>query len=157
MAADDVNAACTLTTEWADGVYSFCLTIGALEELKEKTGAGPEELMARLMVLPETEGGIGASIRHGLLRPGPTDLKEIVRLGLVGGGMDPVKARALAMRYVERRPRAESYAIAFSILGAVINGCPEPLAKKSDAPADETTTETAAPDSTSARSTPPPS
>lgn len=149
------NAACTVTADWGDGNYTFCLNLGQLEELKEKTGCGPEELMSRLMVLPSDQGGIAASIRHGLLRPGPNDIREIVRLGLIGGGMEPVKALALVLRYVDARPRAENYAPAFIILSAVINGCPDDLAKKSDAPQDETETEkTAAPGSTSAQFTP---
>ncbi len=152
------NASCVLTADWADGTHIFVLRIGELEKLQEKTGAGPEELMGRLMVLPARDGGIAASIRHGLLQPKATDLREIIRLGLIGGGMDPIKALALIKEYVDERPRAESYGIAFSILAAVINGCPDDLRKKSAAPQDETGTGQAAPRSaSSAPSTPPPS
>lgn len=138
------NADCSLTAQWADGTYHFALRIGELEKLYEKTGAGPEELIARLMVLPEKQGGIAASIKHGILKPGPHDLREIVRLGLIGGGMAPAEALALTIDYVDERPRAESYAICFAILSAVINGCPPDLEKKSGAPQDEGQTGAAA-------------
>ena len=118
---------------WADGkTYRFALPIAQLEELQDATGAGPEELLARLSILPGDQGGIVESVRLGLLRPRAKDLIEVHRLGLIGGGeVKAADAAALADRYVARRPRAESYVSAHAILLAAVMGVPEDAVGKS--------------------------
>lgn len=127
-----MSANADITFGWADGKdYTFALPIGQLEELQEQTGAGPEELLHRLTILPKEQGGAMESIRLGLLRPGPRDLREILRLGLIGGGMKPDRAAILVARYVDKRPRLESYLPARLVLTAAIVGVPgDPVGKQ---------------------------
>jgi len=112
---------------WGDGkAHQFALPIAQLEELQDSTGAGPEELLGRLSLLPEDHGGIAESIRLGLLRPRARDLGEIHRLALIGGGeVTPADAAILTERYVLSRPRAENYASAKMILLAAVIGVPD--------------------------------
>ena len=53
------------------------------------------------------------------------DLRETIRIGLIGGGLEPVKALALVKRYVDDRPFAESITHARAILLAAIVGAPD--------------------------------
>lgn len=126
---------CAITFEWGDGEYKFCLKLKQLEELQEKTGAGPEELWSRLVTLPEDMGGLRGALQSGLTKPRAIDLHHVHRLGLIGGGKKDEEALKLTRRYVDERPRADSYGSARLILGAVIFGCPADLKKKlSDSP-----------------------
>jgi len=50
------------------------------------------------------------------------DVKEIVRLALIGGGMRPVDALRLVTTYVEKRPIAENTALCVRILEAAFFG-----------------------------------
>jgi hypothetical protein len=96
----------SLTFDWADGPHAFRLAWGQLAELQELTGCGPQFLLTRLM--------------DGAWRAG--DLSETIRLGLIGGGMEPLKALALVDRYVKERPLLESLAPAKAILLAALTG-----------------------------------
>jgi len=93
-----------VTIDWGDGEHVFRLAFAQLLELQEKTDAGPLELFQRI-------GG-------GRWRV--MDLRETIRLGLIGGGMDPAKAIVLVRRYVEQRPLSESVPVALEILTAAI-------------------------------------
>ncbi len=99
----------SITFEWADGEYTFRLPIAQVEELQEKTGCGPYFLFNR--------------IAEGQWRI--ADLRETIRLGLIGGGLEPIKARTLVLRYVDDRPYAESIKPAQAILGAALIGAPD--------------------------------
>jgi len=98
-----------ITINWADGEYSFALTIKQLIELQEKCDAGPPHILARL------EGRAWHV----------SDVRETMRLGLIGGGMSPADALKLTMRYVDERPLGENVLIAQVILSAAIVGAPE--------------------------------
>lgn len=89
---------------WGDGEHSFRLPFAQLVELQEKTDAGPLELFQRI----------------GSGRWRVQDLRETLRLGLIGGGMEPAAAVLMVRRYVEQRPLAESVAPALEILTAAI-------------------------------------
>lgn len=89
-----------VTLNWADGVYEFTLPWGHIVELQDKTGVGPYTLMARLMA---QEWRV-------------QDLRETIRLGLIGGGLPPSQALTLVQRYVEARPLLESVPIAQAII-----------------------------------------
>lgn len=91
---------------WADGVHSFRLAIGQLFELEDKTGCGPLELLRRV-----TTG-------NWRLR----DVRETLRLGLIGGGMKPPEALKLIQRYVDDRPLAESVPVAQAVLMVILYG-----------------------------------
>lgn len=99
----------SITIDWADGTHTFRLPIAQIEELQEKTDCGPYFLFNRIVT--------------GQWRI--ADLRETIRLGLIGGGMEPPKARTLVERYVDNRPYAESIKPAQAILGAALIGAPD--------------------------------
>lgn len=98
------NAEVTLT--FADGDYRFRLPWGQLIQLQEKCDAGPPEIMARLL--------------SNLWRV--HEISETIRLGLIGGGLEPKKALKLVREYVEARPLMENLEIAQRVLGAAMVG-----------------------------------
>ena len=55
----------------------------------------------------------------------PSYVIEPIRLGLIGGGMEAVKALKLVRDYVGPGQLAENVALAYAILGAAIQGVPE--------------------------------
>lgn len=109
------NRHAELTLEWGDGTHTFRLAIGQLRELQEKTNCGPMELVNRML--------------RGTWRL--DDVRETIRLGLVGGGSTPIDALALVARYVDQRPLAEAVPMAQAILSVLLFGNDEddPLGK----------------------------
>lgn len=97
-----------VTFPWGDGNHTFRLPVDAILELQEKTDAGPYELLERF--------------RNKTWRV--QDLRETVRLGLIGGGMIPMKALSLVTRYVDKRPLAENVPACLMILTAAVLGVP---------------------------------
>lgn len=59
-------------------------------------------------------------LRHMALH----DIREAVRLALVGAGAEPTAALRLVRQYVEERPGAENLPLAVSILDAFFHGQP---------------------------------
>lgn len=108
-----------VTADFGDGEYAFRLAIGQLEELQEKTDAGPYVVLRRLF--------------DGTWRV--ADIRETIRLGLIGGGLEPLKALNLVRRYIDDRGSwLASASIAQAILGASLSGAPEEEPGKSAAP-----------------------
>jgi hypothetical protein len=101
-----MSRSATITMTWADGEHVFRLAWGQIVELQEKTGCGPQHLFSR--------------IANGSWMAG--DLSETIRLGLIGGGMEPLKALQLTRSYVQERPLLENQAPALAILGAALSG-----------------------------------
>ena len=114
-----------ISLDWADGHHAFRLAIAQLRELQDKTGVGPAALFDRL-----------ASRQWRV-----DDLRETIRLGLIGGGMDPLDALALVRRYVDDRPLMENVLIAWRILSAALIGPEDDQPGKEDAPTAATETE----------------
>jgi len=113
----------TITADFADGPHVFRLAWGELAKLQDERDCGPYELMNRL---------IGGSWRV-------QDISSVIRLGLVGGGMEPVPAIKLVREYVEARPPMESHDLALRIIGAALVGAPEEkVGKKVEAASPET-------------------
>lgn len=108
----------SLSLIWGDGEHRFRLPIGQLRELQEKTNAGPAEVLRRLTA--------------GTWRV--DDVRETIRLGLVGGGMTPESAYVLTVRYVDERPWGQNVAPAQAILLAALVGAPDEPVGKADAP-----------------------
>lgn len=99
---------------WADGKYTFALKWEQLALLQEATDCGPLFLLERLG---------GKNWRVG-------DISATIRLALIGGGADPVKALKLVEAYVESRPPIENVQMAYAIVAAGVMGAPdEPLKK----------------------------
>lgn len=112
-----------VTLVWADGEYTFRLAIAQLRELQEKCDAGPLELYRRMLI--------------GNWRL--DDIRETIRLGLIGGGqVPPAAALKLVIRYVDDRPLLESAEIARVILGVILLPVEDDPLKKAD-PAGEMT------------------
>lgn len=94
---------------FGDGVQTFVLDIGGLEELQEKTDCGPEEIYHR--------------VSNGNWRI--ADLREPIRIGLIRGGMDPMRALALVSRYAAEGYLASIKPIVLGILAASLVGAPD--------------------------------
>lgn len=95
-----------VTLDWADGEYLFRLRIGELVELQEKCDAGPAHILERL-----------ATNRWKV-----QDIRETIRLGLIGGGLKPEKVLNLIKRYVDDRPFEENRLFAYAIVAASVVG-----------------------------------
>ncbi|MER9702674.1 gene transfer agent family protein [Mesorhizobium sp. M0204] len=96
------------TAFFGDRVRTFALTSDLILELEKKSEAGIGSLCLRF---PE------GHFRH-------SELVEIIRLSLIGGGTSPEEAAALADTYATKRPLKESFPIAVAVLQAVWSGAP---------------------------------
>jgi hypothetical protein len=104
--------------DWADGTYTFRLAWAELAELQEQCDAGPFVILDRLQT------------RQWRIQ----DVSNIIRLGLIGGGMEPVKALKLVRSYVEARPPMENVIYASGILSAGLMGAPDEPPGEPEAP-----------------------
>lgn len=102
----------------------FLLAWGEIMQLQESRDAGPGVIQIKLMT----------NQWHG------EDVSEVIRLGLVGGGMSSVQASKLVRLYVEQCPHdlggPDGLAIlALKIVTASIQGAPdEPPGKSGETP-----------------------
>lgn len=97
---------------WANGEDIFNIQkIGLILDLEEKCGAGFPVVMARL------EGGTWRL----------NDVRETIRLGLIGGGMDPKKALEAVQRHVDLNANglAPSALVAYEVVRAAMFGAPK--------------------------------
>jgi hypothetical protein len=111
---------------WDNGEDVFCLSkVGLLFDLEEKCKAPFAVVLHRL--------------EHGMW--GINDIRETIRLGLIGGGMEPKDALAAVKRHVDENEHglAPSALVALAILQAVMFGVPDdPVGKDKPAGAQET-------------------
>lgn len=98
---------CEITLEFADSDYLFRLPLKRIAELEEKCGAPVGAIWKRVCLTGDYHA---------------TDLIETVRLGLIGGGLDPQEARKLIERYCDEWPLMEWHRHAIAILGACVEG-----------------------------------
>lgn len=104
--------------DWGDEEHTFRLGLKEVRELQEHKhiGIGPLALFKRI------EAGDWKI----------DDLRETIRLGLIGGGMKPDLALKKVRRYVDDFPKVISVEPALTILGAFLVGDPvEPVGKRS--------------------------
>ncbi len=92
---------------FADGEYTFALTWAGAEEWEEKTGRSLYHTFNEMV-----------SSRTGFVN----DVREIIRIALIGGGLAPTEAFSLIKRYVSERPMAESMPVALSAIEAFLFG-----------------------------------
>lgn len=92
--------------DWADGHHTFRLGLGEWRELEGNRKIGAYGLLLRLI-------GGGWYV---------DDIRETIRIGLVGGGMHPNDAVKLVNRYVDQRPWLENVAVAVRIIEPSISG-----------------------------------
>lgn len=126
----------TVTIVWAGGEDTFCLAkLGHQLDLEEKCGAGIFEVASRLYstVFVLQQGMLGGAARVN-------DVREVIRLGLLGGGMSAEKAMAAVKRHVDEAPLGETVPIAYRVLAAALAGVPG-----EDAPGKKTEAEGAGP------------
>jgi Phage tail tube protein, GTA-gp10 len=109
-----VNGEVELT--WGDGEHKFNIAkLKCILELEEKCGSGVAEVFNR--------------IRDGRWKF--NDIRETLRLGLIGAGMMPDRALRLINRYCDDRPWTENLLPAQAVLIAAMVGVPgDDLAKK---------------------------
>lgn len=92
----------TIELDWADGTYSFRLSLEGIEELEERRDVS---LFALAKRLAEREARLA-------------DIREVIRIGLIGGGMQPADALGKLRRYLDERPmddnRDTAYAVALA-------------------------------------------
>lgn len=131
----------SIDLEFADGTYTFALKLPGIHELQEKCGIGIGGLFARVLQgrFVTNEGLEYGS--HSDAAYKMADLTETIRQGLIGGGQgeadgQPVKvtslvANRLVENYVVNAPLAQSWALAATILSALIEGY-DPPKKKED-------------------------
>lgn len=106
-----------MTLPWADGDYTFRLGFKEISQFEEKF-----------------EGSfLGYCTRMANGDAKFNEIREIVRLGLIGGGLEPPKALSLVRDYVEERPPSESLPIAILIARAGAFGSTEYHEKKAPA------------------------
>lgn len=133
----------SIDLDFADGTYTFRLAIGQLRELQETVNKTRIKLGAPL---------IGPASLYNLLVSRDAwmhEVREVMRLGLIGGGLTPIEAVDLVRRYVEERPIAESSVHAALVLGAALFGSPEePLDEGKETPASKDPTATNSPATT---------
>jgi hypothetical protein len=107
-----VSAPATRSIIWAHGEDQFCLSkVGLILDLEEKCKAGLMSIMTRI-----------TNSQWGL-----NDIRETIRLGLIGGGMAPDKAMSAVRNHVDDNPKglAQSVMVAYAILEAVLVGVPD--------------------------------
>lgn len=91
-----MSRTCRIELEWADGLYSFALYTKQIEELESismnpttgKKGIGVSAIWQRVMGLSWYRA----------------DITNIIRLGLIGGGLGAVDAMRLVQTYCEGVP-----------------------------------------------------
>lgn len=98
---------CEVTLQFADADYLFRLPLKRIAELEEKCGAPVGAIWKRVCLTGDYHA---------------VDLIETVRLGLIGGGLDPQEARKLIERYCDTWPLSEWHVHAIAILGACVEG-----------------------------------
>lgn len=89
---------------FGDDDHTFRLGLGELAEIEERFDCSILVLATKLST------GTAKS----------TEIFEIIRVGLVGGGMNPVSASRLVQRYGDARPLEESRLVALSVAMAAL-------------------------------------
>ncbi|KAA3504571.1 gene transfer agent family protein [Rhizobium rhizogenes] len=93
--------------DFADGTYKFALTWDLASEWEKTTD---RSLYAALL----------QAMRTGIYSL--NDTRELVRLGLIGGGTAPKEALRLVRTYVEERPAAENFGLVINLVDAFYHG-----------------------------------
>lgn len=109
----------TRTIIWAGGEDVFCLSkVSHILDLEFKCNAGIGVIAARLQT-----GAYGIN-----------DVRETIRLGLIGGGASPEKAMNAVKNHVDANPLSHSVLVAYNVIEAVIFGVPDdPVGRDEDA------------------------
>lgn len=108
---------------WGDDEHTFRLGYGELRKLQEACDAGPPRIADRLRPYDPLRNPHGDNWRT-------EDIRETIRLGLIGGGMEQSAALTLIRKFVDEVPLLQNRLIAWAIIQAAVAGVPdEPLGK----------------------------
>jgi hypothetical protein len=132
MSAEDGS----VTLQFGDGEYSFRLAYGQFREL--------QEIVNRWRISAGIPAVGALDLAQALQRGGawPEDAREVIRLGLIGGGMKADRALVMVKRHVENKPFFPSMLLAQAILMTALVGPPADPVGKEPAPIEpETATE----------------
>lgn len=111
-----MSADASVTLFFGDAEYRFRLGIGEFRELQEKVNKRRTEFGL---------GAIGPTTLANLLRANdawPDDVRDVLRIGLVGGGMKAPDAHRLLVTHFDGKPPIEHYLPAFTVLMAAFVG-----------------------------------
>lgn len=100
-----------ITLPYGDGDHLFRLDVKRLIELETACNCGP-------FVLEE---------KFRNRRCTTKEMREAIRLGLDGGGLEPVKALSLLKRYFDERSPLESWYAAYAVIQAALLPGAEPF------------------------------
>ena len=126
----------TVALQFGDAEYSFRIAFGQWRELQESINRpriemghpviGPAPLIQSLLMLSAW----------------PHDVREVIRIGLIGGGMKSDRALVLVKRYVDGKPFFSNTLLAGKVLRTAMFG-PEddPVGKDPAPPEPEAATE----------------
>lgn len=95
-----------ITLSWPGGEHAFALRMGELRALQQARDTGPEEVFNRL--------------RTGCWTV--DDLLHVIRLGLIGGGMDKAEAARTVSALMEAHPLIQFKLCAIAILAHSLMG-----------------------------------
>jgi hypothetical protein len=98
-----------ITAFFGDGDHDFALRIGECEELQELLDCGLAESLQRV-----------EAVRVN-------DIRQVLRLGLIGGGMSKEDAFRLVTRHLTPGDLGACAVLAARVVGAAIVGSPEEL------------------------------
>lgn len=88
-----------LVIDWADGTYTFRLGLMELERIEAKFDES-------IFVITE---------KLRLRTAKSSEISEVLREGLIGGGMKPVEALTKVRQYVDERPLDENRDAAYAV------------------------------------------
>ena len=117
-----------MTLAFGDGEYRFRIAFGQWRELQESVNK------ARLEIGEPAIGPKDLLLALVNYNAWPHDVREVIRLGLIGGGMKTDRALVLVKRYVEARPHYLSMVPARAILQCAMFGPPDDPAGKEPTP-----------------------
>lgn len=95
-----------LTITWPGGEHPFRLALAQLEGIQQKTDCGPEFLLLKL------QSGTWLA----------TELFEILRFGLIGGGATDADAKSLVSNAFDRHPLISFKVPALNVMMAALYG-----------------------------------
>ena len=104
----------SVTRLWGDGEHKFRLRIGELRELENKRNSGAFEIYQRLAA---------GSWRID-------DVREVLRLGLIGGGMAAPLALGLVAKYAKETTFLMNVVVAREVIMAGLFGDPDDVVGK---------------------------
>lgn len=126
-----------IVLHWPGGQHAFRLALGQIEALQQATDCGPEFILSRI----------------NLSQWKVADLSETIRLGLIGGGMEPLQAQTITHNAFERFPLITFKSTAQAVIAAALYGPPddvvgEPLPVEGPTPGDQKTDDGSSPATT---------